>query len=60
VYAAVAPRAGSGEFIGPDGFAQLRGHPTRVEPAASARDPASAARLWTVSQALTGVRFLDD
>jgi hypothetical protein len=57
LYAATAPDVASGDFIGPDGLGELRGHPARVKPAAYGRDPAVAARLWTVSEELTGVRY---
>ena len=57
LYAATAPDARSGEFYGPDGFAEQRGHPTVVKPVASATDPATARRLWELSEELTGVRY---
>ncbi|UNO39078.1 oxidoreductase [Streptomyces sp. MST-110588] len=57
LYAATDPGVESGWFIGPDGPAELRGGPTRVEPAASASDPETGRRLWEVSERLTGVRF---
>ena len=44
-------------FVGPDGFAQMRGYPTLVDRSQAAQDAASAARLWEVSEELTGVRF---
>lgn len=54
VHAATAPDVRGGEFYGPDGFMQFRGQPTRVQPSAAARDRATAERLWTVSEQLTG------
>jgi hypothetical protein len=57
LYAATAPDVENGDFIGPDGFAEQRGHPTRVVPSRAARDEATAARLWAVSEELTGVTF---
>ena len=57
LYAAVDPRAESGQFIGPDGFGESRGRPTVVQPVAAAKDPADAQRLWTLSEQLTGVQF---
>ncbi|NVO32851.1 oxidoreductase [Hymenobacter lapidiphilus] len=59
LYAALAEDLKGGEFIGPDGFQQLRGHPTRVESDDASRDERIAARLWRVSEELTGVRYLD-
>jgi NAD(P)-dependent dehydrogenase (short-subunit alcohol dehydrogenase family) len=59
LYAATAPGVEGGEFFGPDGFMEGRGHPTRVEPVDRARDTESARRLWEVSEELTGVRYLE-
>lgn len=58
LYAAAAPGLQGGEYIGPDGFLQLKGHPAVVPCSALARDRALAARLWQVSEQLTGVRYL--
>ncbi|WP_369383999.1 oxidoreductase [Streptomyces sp. cg36] len=57
LYAATAPDARGGEFIGPDGFAELRGGPTRVQPSTAAADPRTGHRLWELSEQLTDVRF---
>jgi NAD(P)-dependent dehydrogenase (short-subunit alcohol dehydrogenase family) len=56
LHAATAPEVRGGDFIGPDGIGEARGHPKRVTASARARDAASAARLWEVSERLTGVR----
>lgn len=58
LYAATAPDVKGGEFIGPDGFAQLRGGPTQVQLSTAAADPQTGRRLWEVSEQLTDVRFL--
>jgi NAD(P)-dependent dehydrogenase (short-subunit alcohol dehydrogenase family) len=42
-------------YVGPDGFAEQRGHPTLVARNARASDPETAKRLWTLSEQLTGV-----
>ncbi|MFM1965621.1 MAG: hypothetical protein RL134_1346 [Actinomycetota bacterium] len=60
LYAATFPAIRSGDYVGPDGFGEQRGHPKLVGMTASARDDAVASRLWTVSEDLTGVRYLDD
>lgn len=57
LYAATSAAADSGQFIGPARFAESRGHPTVVQPVDSARDPATARRLWDLSEQLTGVHF---
>lgn len=57
LYAATYPGLSGGEFVGPDGFMELRGHPVVVEPNRAARDQDVAARLWVLSEELTGVRF---
>jgi len=57
LYAATYPQLPGGSYVGPDGLAEGRGHPTLVRPSAAAQDPAAATRLWEVSETLTGVRF---
>ncbi len=57
LYAATAPGLPSGSYVGPDGIAEQRGHPRLVGTAAAARDEQVAARLWAVSEDLTGVRY---
>lgn len=57
LYAATAPEVKGGEFIGPDGFAELRGGPTRVQSSTAAADPETGRRLWELSEQLTDVRF---
>ncbi|GGT56672.1 short-chain dehydrogenase [Streptomyces purpureus] len=57
LYAATAPTAESGHFIGPNGPAELRGTPTRVPLSPSASSPTTARRLWDLSEQLTDVRY---
>lgn len=57
LYAATAPDVEGGQFIGPDGKNEKKGHPTIVQPIASARDQGVASRLWQLSEELTGVRW---
>lgn len=59
LYAATFPAIRSGDYVGPDGIGEQRGHPKLVGMTASARDDAAADRLWSVSEDLTGVRYLD-
>ena len=58
LYAALAPGIRGGEFIGPDGFQQMRGYPTRVDSDDSSKDQRVAARLWKVSEELTDCFYL--
>ena len=44
----------SGAFVAPSGFAQLRGQPELVDVYASAKDPATAARLWELTEQVLG------
>ncbi|MGD8414027.1 MAG: oxidoreductase [Candidatus Latescibacterota bacterium] len=55
--AATDPEANGGDYFGPNGFLQMRGYPKRIDMVKRAHDPADAARLWEVSEDLSGVRF---
>lgn len=55
--AATAPDVRGGDYIGPDGFMELAGHPRKVQSNARSRNLEDAARLWTASEQLTGVRY---
>ena len=57
LYAAVDPAAEGGRFYGPGGFGEMRGHPTEVQPVASATNQETARRLWEVSEKLTGLTW---
>ncbi|MER5967840.1 oxidoreductase [Streptomyces sp. NPDC002057] len=57
LYAATGADIEGGEYIGPDGPAELRGNPTRVRLSTAAADPATGARLWELSERLTEVRY---
>ncbi len=46
-----------GDYIGPDGFQQIRGYPRKVGCRKLARDTGIAQRLWQVSEELTGVKY---
>ena len=56
-YAAVAPDVHGGDYIGPDGMAELWGNPVRVGRSAAAQDSAVASRLWEVSEQLTNMHY---
>lgn len=55
--AATDPAAAAGEYFGPSGLFEMSGPPERARINRSARDEAVAARLWTTSEQLTGVRY---
>lgn len=57
LYAATLPDLEGGTYVGPDGIAEQRGHPKPVRSSRAARDEEVAARLWEVSEQLTGVKF---
>jgi NAD(P)-dependent dehydrogenase (short-subunit alcohol dehydrogenase family) len=44
----------SGAFVGPAGFGQFRGRPELLGVYASAKDPATAARLWELTERALG------
>jgi NAD(P)-dependent dehydrogenase (short-subunit alcohol dehydrogenase family) len=56
LYAAVADLPGA-SYVGPDGPGERRGSPALASRSARASDPEAAARLWMVSEQLTGVAF---
>jgi NAD(P)-dependent dehydrogenase (short-subunit alcohol dehydrogenase family) len=55
--AATDPDVQGGQYYGPDGFGEQRGHPKVVGSSAKSHDEGLARRLWTVSEELTGVSF---
>ena len=55
--AAYDKNAKGGEYYGPGGFMEMRGYPVQVTSNKLSRDQAIAARLWKVSEDLTGVLF---
>jgi NAD(P)-dependent dehydrogenase (short-subunit alcohol dehydrogenase family) len=55
LYAATVTDLPGGSYIGPDGLGELRGLPRPVGSAAAAHDRAVRARLWKLSEQLTGV-----
>ena len=55
--AATDPAVVGGEYFGPDGLGEQRGHPRVVGRSRRAQDEDVARRLWEVSEELTGVRY---
>ena len=57
LFAATSPNARPGAYYGPDGLGELRGAPAQALIMPQARNAAAAARLWDVSEKLTGTPF---
>ncbi len=57
LFAATSPQAVSGGYYGPDGIFEMKGAPSLAKLSRAANDRAAAARLWQVSEELTGVTF---
>ena len=57
VYAATMPGVEGGSYWGPDGLLELRGAPKRAAVAKQAMVREDWARLWAVSEGLTGVVY---
>ena len=57
LYAAVAPNVRGGDYFGPGNFMGMRGYPARVRSSEMSYNAALAQRLWSVSEALTGVHY---
>ncbi len=57
LYAAVASDVEGGDFIGPDGIGEMRGHPKKVRATALAQNATIGAKLWEISEEMTGVSF---
>lgn len=57
LYAATADAVHGGDYIGPDGAFEMKGHPVKAQSNARSHDTGVARRLWSVSEELTGVRY---
>jgi hypothetical protein len=57
LYAAVSPTLHGGEYIGPNGFQEMRGYPAVVKSNAESYSQTIAERLWEASEILTGVQY---
>jgi NAD(P)-dependent dehydrogenase (short-subunit alcohol dehydrogenase family) len=55
--AATDPAAQGGQYYGPDGIGEQRGHPKVVQSSKQSHDDAQQRRLWEVSEELTGVTY---
>jgi NAD(P)-dependent dehydrogenase (short-subunit alcohol dehydrogenase family) len=57
LYAATSDEVNGCDYIGLDGFLGSRGYPVKERSSAASYDKTLAARLWEVSESLTGVRY---
>lgn len=55
--AATDPGVLGGQYFGPDGFGEQRGHPKLVASSAASHDLDAQRRLWAVSEELTKITF---
>lgn len=57
LYAALKRELRGGEYIGPDGFQEMRGNPVIVDSDDATKDKKIADHLWQVAEEITGVRY---
>jgi NAD(P)-dependent dehydrogenase (short-subunit alcohol dehydrogenase family) len=57
LFAMTSPQAQGGAYYGPTGQQEISGPLGLATVPAAARDPAAAARLWTLTEQLTGARY---
>jgi NAD(P)-dependent dehydrogenase (short-subunit alcohol dehydrogenase family) len=55
LYGATMPDVRGGDYWGPDGIAEMHGHPKRVRSSKASKDEVVAAKLWEQAAELTGV-----
>jgi hypothetical protein len=57
LYAAVAPDVQGNDYYGPGGFQEIAGYPKKVGSTKRANRDDIAAKLWDVSEEMTGVSY---
>lgn len=57
LYAALSQDLSGGEYIGPSGKGEIKGPPRVVDCRDYAKDGVAQARLWTLSEQMTGAKF---
>ena len=60
LYAALSKNVKGGDFIGPDGFKQMKGYPTSVEADEYSYNKEVAQHLWSDSQEMTKIFYLNN
>lgn len=58
LYAALGPDVESGDYYGPSGIFEWRGYPRKVKSGKRSHDEETAAKLWAVSEEMTGAEFI--
>ena len=58
LYAALGNDIAGGDYCGPSSLWQTRGAPVKVGSNRRSRDPEAAAKLWALSEQMTGVKYL--
>jgi NAD(P)-dependent dehydrogenase (short-subunit alcohol dehydrogenase family) len=58
LYAALGNDIQGGDYIGPDGWKEMRGKPAKVDSTTLSKDTEIAKRLWDVSERLTNINYL--
>lgn len=59
IVAALHPKIYGGEYIGPDGFMEMKGEPVKVDSTDISKSTGKQEQLWDVSEQLCGIRFFD-
>jgi len=57
IYAAVAEDVDGGDYIGPNGLMNMRGHPEKQESSKASHNEETAEKLWNISEELTEIDF---
>ncbi len=57
IRASVDMNAKGGDYYGPDGRREMKGHPVKVNASELAQNTEVAAKLWRFSEEITGVKF---
>jgi len=57
LFAATSAEIKGGEFIAPNGMMEMRGYPVKSKSSAASYNLEDAARLWQISESLTGIQF---
>ena len=55
--AALDPGLQGGEFIGPNGWGEMKGQPVQVDSSPSSKRKPTADKLWTLSEKMVGAEF---